>query len=132
MLACLFAVTLGCGAPPPAPASQPGSPTTEPARRDPETELEERTRDVIVANRPRLRACYEDALAKSPDLEGRVLLVVDVGQNGKAAHVLEAHREGLDDAVVRCLAHVLRTIAFHDGAASTIRIQVPLAFSKQN
>jgi hypothetical protein len=82
-----------------------------------------------MQHRVQLRDCYEASLAKSPDLAGRVVLVLEVGQSGKAARVLEAHREGLPDEVVRCLSRVLKTLSFHDGAARTIRIQVPLSFS---
>jgi outer membrane biosynthesis protein TonB len=130
ILTLLAAVLAAC-------ASRTGPPSPEPPPRaeapvkDAETELEEQTRAVIVAHRPRLRACYEESLVKKPDQEGRVVLVIDVGQTGKAERVLEARREGLDDEVVHCLARVLKTIPFHDGAARTIRIQVPFAFSRQ-
>ncbi len=97
-----------------------------------ERDLEERIRGVVVKERPRLRACYEDGLAKNPELEGRVVLVVDVAQNGMAAKVFEARREGLGDAEVRCFANVLKAAHFHDGAARAVRIQVPLAFSKKD
>jgi hypothetical protein len=119
----------GCRATPPG-ALQGDAPRASAAPSDADSELEARTREVILAHRPELRACYDRELAKTPDLAGRVVLVVDVAQNGRAAHVFEARREGLDDEVVRCLAHVLRTIPFHDGAARTIRIQVPFAFSQ--
>ncbi len=108
----------------------PPPPTSKPA--DADAELEQHTRDVIVRNRPRLRGCYEEALGTAPDLEGRVTLVIDVGQDGKAAHVFEGRREGLNDEVVRCLARVVKTLPFHDGAARTIRIQVPLAFGRRH
>jgi hypothetical protein len=125
MLAAVLATCASRTAPLP-----PEPPRAEAPIKDADAELEEQTRAVIVAHRPRLRACYEKMLLENPDQEGRVVLVIDVGQNGKAARVLEARREGLDDEVVRCLARVLKTIPFHDGAARTIRIQVPFAFSR--
>lgn len=138
VLASLVPIGAACGhgtrndpsSSPPPPSSS--SPSSSASRIDAEAELEQTTRNVLIANRPRLRACYEDALAKTPDLEGKIVLVIDVGQNGRAAHVLEGRREGLPDEVVRCLARVVKTIAFHDGAARTIRIQVPLSFSKRD
>jgi hypothetical protein len=136
VLALLLLLSACGGASTSTPAPPPPPPSThhddDAGASDPEVELEKTTRLVIVANQPKLRACYEDALAKTPDLEGRVVLVIDVGQNGRASHVLEGHREGLTDDVVRCLARVLKTIAFHDGAARTIRVQVPFAFSKRD
>jgi outer membrane biosynthesis protein TonB len=125
--AALLVLAAACSAP--ATAPPPSAPAELP---DAEAELERLTRAAIVAHRSRLRACYEDTLARSPEMEGRVVLVLDVGQNGKAARVLEGHREGLGDDVVRCLARVLKTIPFHDGAARTIRIQVPFAFTRRD
>jgi hypothetical protein len=94
-----------------------------------EAELAERIRSVVVAERPRLRACYEEGLVKNPALAGRVVLVLEVGQAGLATHVFEAHRDGLGDAEIHCFARVLKAARFHDGAASAVRIQVPLAFA---
>jgi hypothetical protein len=126
--AVLLALLVACSAPPTPPPPVPVPPPSAP-RTDPDAELEARTRDVVVNHRASLRACYEDALAKSPGLQGRVVLVVEVGQNGRAERVLEGRRDGLNDEVVKCLARELRSIAFHDGAARAIRIQVPLAFA---
>lgn len=114
-----------------APAAAASSDTAPPPKSlaDAEAELAERIRTVVVAERPRLRACYEEALLKNPALAGRVVLVLEVGQTGLATHVFEAHREGLGDPEIRCFAHVLKSTRFHDGAASAIRIQVPLAFA---
>ena len=94
-----------------------------------EDELAARVREVVVAQRARLRACYEGGLAQDPTLAGRVVLVVEVGQDGMASHVYEAHREGLGVAEVKCFARVLKSTRFHDGAASPVKIQVPLSFS---
>jgi hypothetical protein len=116
--------------PSPAPVQpSPAPPDAGEPRRDADAELEERIRAVIVTQRARLRACYEEALAKDPALAGRVVLVLEVAQDGSAAHVFEAHREGLGEGEVRCLVRVLKSVRFHDGAARTMRIQIPLAFT---
>lgn len=94
-----------------------------------ETELAERVRAVVVAERPRLRKCYEEALADSPGLAGRVVLVLEVAQSGMATRVLLARREGLGEREVQCFARVLKTTKFHDGAGSAVSIRVPLAFT---
>jgi hypothetical protein len=125
------ALLLGCARPEPAvvtPANVEPKPT-EATRGDAEDELSERIRKVVLAERSRLRACYEEGLARTPALQGRVVLVLDVGQNGMAAHVFEAHREGLGEEEVKCFARVLESARFHDGAARAVKIQVPLAFA---
>lgn len=116
----------------PASGSPSGSASGSASGRTPDAqeELEQQTRNVVLANLPRLRACYDEALIKTPDLAGRVTLVIDVGQNGKAAHVLEGRRDGLNDDVIHCLARILKTFSFHDGAARTVRIQIPFSFTK--
>lgn len=97
-----------------------------------ERELEERIREVVVKERPNLRACYERGLEKNPALAGRVVLVLEVAQNGMASHVFEARRSGLGDDEVRCFARVLKAAHFHDGAGRAVRIEVPLAFSSKD
>jgi len=97
-----------------------------------ERELEERIREVVVKERPNLRACYERGLEKNPALAGRLVLVLEVAQNGMASHVFEARRSGLGDDEVRCFARVLKAAHFHDGAGRAVRIEVPLAFSPKD
>ena len=98
--------------------------------RDAEDELEARIRQVVVARRGELRACYEAALQRDPALTGKVVLVVEVDQSGRAAHVFEARREGgFADPEIQCFAGVLRAARYHDGASRPVRIQVPLAFA---
>ncbi|MDB4934104.1 MAG: hypothetical protein JWP87_1076 [Labilithrix sp.] len=122
-----FVLLFACEARPP--ASSVSAPAAQTSPADAEAELAERIRKVVVAERTRLRACYEQALAKAPSLAGRVTLVLEVGQNGMASHVFEAHREGLGEDEVKCFARVLKSVRFHDGAASAVKIQVPLSFA---
>lgn len=87
-------------------------------------------RAIVVAEKARLRACYEAGLVRDPSLAGKVVMVVDVDQSGRGGHVFEARREGgFTDADVACFAGVLRAAKYHDGAARPVRIQVPLAFT---
>jgi len=112
------------------PQPAPSSAGSDRATPDAQDELEQQTRNVVLNNLSRLRACYDEALTKNADLAGRVTLVIDVGQNGKASHVLEGRREGLNDEVIHCLARIIKTLPFHDGAARTVRIQIPFSFTK--
>lgn len=130
-----WACTACASSPPPPPAEAPRDTLANPEGSDikkAEREIEERIRAVVVKERPNLRACYERGLEKDPRLEGRVLLVLDVGQNGMASKVFEARRAGLGDEEIRCFARVLKAAHFHDGAARSVRIEVPLAFSMKD
>lgn len=135
-----YAVSIACAAlggcasnepHPAAPTTASGSDVPPPIKSitEVEAELAERIRAVVVAERPRLRGCYEEALARSPGLTGRVVLVLEVDQKGSASRVFEAKREGLGEREVQCFARVLKTTKFHDGAGSAVTIKVPLAFS---
>lgn len=131
-------VAWACAACPSAPPPPAEAPRDTLANRDgsdikkAERDLEDRIREVVVKERSNLRACYERGLEKDPRLAGRVVLVLDVGQNGMATKVFEAHRTGLGDDEVRCFARVLKAAHFHDGAARAVRIEVPLAFAPKD
>jgi hypothetical protein len=127
-------VVAACSSPekaPVAPTTTAQGPGPQPTKSlaEAEAELSDRIRGVVLAQRGKLRACYEEGLARSPALAGRVVLVLEVGQDGMATHVFEARREGLGEPEVACFARVLKATRFHDGAGSAARIQIPLAFS---
>jgi len=132
-----FSLVAACSSPKPESAPPTVATVTEPPpERTPdagritgEEELAERIRLVVTAETKKLRECYEAGLAKDPTLKGHVTLVVDVAENGRASRVLEGKRDGLGDEEVKCFARVLKAARFHDGAASAMRIQVPLSFS---
>ncbi len=120
-------VIAGCGGSA-APAAPLEAPPPQKTLQEAEAELEKRIRETVVAERPKLRACYEQGLARDIHLAGRVILVIEVGQDGTAAHVFEARRQGLGDEEVKCFAGVLKKARFHDGAGRAMRVQVPIAF----
>ena len=92
-------------------------------------ELAARIRLVVTGESRNLRACYEKGLERDPTMQGHVVLVLDVSENGQATKVLEGKREGLGDEEIKCFARVLKAARFHDGAARSMRVQVPLTFS---
>lgn len=111
---------------PPPVATTPPPADAGPAAED---ELATRIRLVITGESRNLRACYEKGLERDPTLAGHVTLVLDVSEKGRATRVLEGKREGLGDEEIKCFARVLKAAHFHDGAARSMRIQVPLTFS---
>jgi hypothetical protein len=83
----------------------------------------------IAAARGKLRACYNRGLARTPGLEGSVVVVAVVDADGKVASTKTDKRVGLGDEVVACLALVVETVRFaktDDGASHTV--SVPLLF----
>ena len=72
-------------------------------------------------------SCYERALAGAPALRGRVVLLVDVAEDG-AVSAVEPGESGLDSpAVIRCASAVLRRASFV-APHEAVHIRLPLVF----
>lgn len=110
------------GAPVPAAVASPPS--------DGQDDLERSIYRAIDARRVELWACYRRGLGESSPPEGHVVLVLEIGPDGRAARVFEAHRSGIGDAEIKCMSRALKERPFHDGAASTMKIRVPLTFTR--
>ena len=132
MRALVLVLLLACSAPknegatPTAPIADAGGET---AASSADEDLATRIRLVVTGESRNLRACYEKGLERDPNLAGHVVLVLDVSEKGRATKVLEGKREGLGDDEIKCFARVLKAARFHDGAARSMRVQVPLTFS---
>ncbi len=98
---------------------------------DGQGDLERTIYKAIDARGPDLWACYRKGLRESSPPKSHVVIVLEIAQDGRATRVFEGHREGLGDTEVRCISHVLKAKPFHDGAASNMRLQVPLTFTRE-
>ncbi len=75
-------------------------------------------------------SCYERALAGDPELRGRVVLLVDVAEDG-AVSAIEPGESGLESpAVIQCAAAVLRRASFV-APHEPVHIRLPLVFGPQ-
>jgi hypothetical protein len=129
MLVAAFLV--GCGAANNAPPKEPVPDAIASSSVDAHAELERLVYKAIDARSTELWACYRKGLRDSSPPKSRVVIVLEIAQDGRATHVFEGHREGLGDEELRCMSHVLKARPFHDGAASTMRLQVPLTFTRE-
>ena len=86
---------------------------------------------------PRIRGCYEGALARSPRLTGRMLLRVDVQYEGKLMDAVVEQSSLQDEPLEACIGELLQEITYEplEGADEkptyerTARIVYPLIFS---
>jgi biopolymer transport protein ExbD len=86
---------------------------------------------------PRVRACYEGALAKSPRLTGRMLVRVDVQYQGAVMEAALDRSSLKEPELESCISEVIKEITFQplDGADEkptyerTARVVYPLLFS---
>jgi len=128
----LLVALWGCGGAPVAPVAAPEPPSALVSSHvDAQADLERSIYKAIDARRVDLWSCYRKGLTESSPAEGHVVLVLEIGQDGHAQKVLEGHRTGMGDAEVRCMARVLKARPFHDGATSTMRLRVPLTFTRE-
>lgn len=76
-----------------------------------------------------LQQCYERALKRSPDLAGRISLLVDINPDGSPGRV-EATPDTLQsDQVISCVEQRVREWTFPEPKEGAARIQKPLSFS---
>jgi outer membrane biosynthesis protein TonB len=123
----------GCGASAPA-AATPAS-AAEPAPRPPadpepaapgkagaakgaDSRSTESIRAVVVANRARARACYDQALEKLPDLSGDLTIRFTLDPKGKvrAAELNRQRSTIVAPELVECVAGVIRSLSFPPSA----------------
>jgi ferric-dicitrate binding protein FerR (iron transport regulator) len=93
----------------------------------------ERVAETLQQARPELEACYERAMRLQPDLQGRHILHLRLGQSGI---VQEAHLEPAPGAAPSptklgdCVAQALRKRAFPRPTGGPVTLQVPLSFQQ--
>lgn len=87
---------------------------------------------VIRRHFPRLRACYESARATKPDLAGRVMVKLVIGEEGnvyKGTYV-DHNESTLSDAGVEiCLVAAFGSLEFGNPTGGITSVSVPLEFS---
>jgi hypothetical protein len=82
---------------------------------------------VLLAARPRLRACYERALAQDPSVKGEMALSVGIGDNGSVGDVAVG-RSPLPSGATRCFTRAIAALPFGEDAAGS-RVDVKLRLS---
>lgn len=82
----------------------------------------------------RAKTCYEHALRRSPDLEGRLEVDFELGWNGRAAVACEgrpAHARGVEDReLVQCVVEAFRAVqGAPPGGCGVRRVRFPIHLS---
>lgn len=77
-----------------------------------------------------VKACYDAALKKRPDITGRVILTFSVAKHdrGKNGRVTKADAEGFDAEVDACIETKAKRWSFHlmEGGPATFRVAIEL------
>jgi TonB family protein len=86
-------------------------------------------RRLVRRHMRELRICYERALATTPDLEGRVALLLTISATGSVSEVEVASSTLADEGVGTCLAAAARGWAFPAPEGGVARARLPITFS---
>ena len=86
---------------------------------------------VVRAHRPELRACYEQGLARNPNLEGTIAVRWSIASDTTVKDVELAETTLADPCVVRCVMDEIATWSFPGfrGLRSDIRLVYPFLFT---
>jgi len=83
--------------------------------------------EVCKNARPRLRACYDEALPRPPGMQGSVRLHAEVGPDGIVSRVAGGGGP-LRRPIVPCLKSVVRTLAFAAPEGGKAIVTIPITF----
>jgi len=79
---------------------------------------------------PRVRACYEAALRRSPNAGGRVAARFIIGRDGNVSTVSFDNPAGFDAATIACMAAAFRRMSFPRPDGGIVTVVYPLVFSR--
>lgn len=92
----------------------------------------EAIRRVILAEKRVIRNCYEMALARSPDLYGKLVVQWDIEERGRVSNVVVVSTSLGDKSVVDCLVQRLKTWRFPEPPPDQVgRVTYPFVFTSQ-
>lgn len=87
-----------------------GVPQSAPVLTGPMTK--DQIRQVMQANQPRVRYCYERELLRNPHLAGLVVVKLVIRADGRVASAVVAHSTLHDAAVEQCIAAAVANLVF--------------------
>jgi hypothetical protein len=85
--------------------------------------------EVVRSHYDRFRQCYEDALGRNPNAEGRVVVRFVIGVDGKVARA-RVQENGLPDCqAVRCVLEEYLGLTFHPPNGGIVTVVYPIMFA---
>jgi tetratricopeptide (TPR) repeat protein len=75
------------------------------------------------------RACYEQGLARNPQLAGRVSMRFVIGRDGRVSHVTNHGSDLPDQAVVACVLGQAYALSFPEPEGGIVTVVYPLLFA---
>jgi hypothetical protein len=89
----------------------------------------EQIQKIVRQNYGRLRMCYEQGLARNPNLQGRVSVRFIIGRDGRVRQVSNGGSDLPDEQVVRCVMRAYYEMLFPEPESGTVTVVYPIMFS---
>jgi len=86
-------------------------------------------RRIVRQNFGRFRMCYEQGLARNPNLEGRVGVRFVIGRDGAVSNVGNGGSDIPDSGVVSCVISAFYGLSFPQPEGGIVRVTYPIMFS---
>src|SRR5215471_6715537 len=84
---------------------------------------------IVRQNYGRFRMCYEQGLAKNPNLEGRVQVRFVIGRDGSVSNVSNGGSDIPDSSVVQCVIRNYYGLSFPQPEGGIVTVVYPIMFS---
>jgi hypothetical protein len=84
---------------------------------------------IVRQNYGRFRMCYEQGLARNPNLEGRVQVRFVIGRDGSVSNVSNGGSDIPDSAVVQCVIRNYYGLSFPQPEGGIVTVVYPIMFS---
>jgi hypothetical protein len=84
---------------------------------------------IVRQNYGRFRMCYEQGLARNPNLEGRVSARFVIGRDGSVSNVSNGGSDLADSGVVGCVVSAFYGLSFPQPEGGIVTVVYPIMFS---
>lgn len=88
---------------------------------------------MISTRRAQITACYEHAISRTPDLQGRVVVQLTIEESGSVTGVHTTENTMASDEVARCVESRIRAFRFTPGpTGGSVDFSFPFVFERQD
>jgi hypothetical protein len=84
---------------------------------------------IVRQNYGRFRMCYEQGLARNPNLEGRVSVRFVIGRDGSVSNVANGGSDLPDNGVVQCVVRAYYGLSFPQPEGGIVTVVYPIMFA---
>jgi hypothetical protein len=84
---------------------------------------------IVRQNYGRFRVCYEQGLARNPNLEGRVTIRFIIGRDGSVSNVSKGGSDLPDSGVAGCVVNAFYGLSFPQPEGGIVTVVYPIMFA---